>query len=412
MSTQRQEALTIVGAGPAGLMAAVSARVLHPLVLEAGRDLANRDERLRSDLAGGVGGAGLYSDGKFSFRPSATNLWSLNPRLLEEAEASVGRLLAEGGLALPATSLETQATRRNNHSEKQYPSVYMSFDHRLRMIRRMATSAGRVITQARVERIRASLDGWELAVSGETIRSQGVILASGRFGPLLLQDSELKRSLKPRRLEVGLRIQQPTDQFFLRSHPQLDPKLLWRDDLGKNEWRTFCCCRDGLIETTESEGLLTVSGRGDCPPTGSSNVGFNLRITDPEEVGRLWPDLRAKLRLGQEPTSVPLARFLAESPPTNPYTRFLGEEVVARLIAGVRMLVADFGTEQLRLAQVVGPAVEGVGQYPVHDSTLEAHGRLWVAGDISGDFRGLTAALVSGFLAGRAACEKLGVATE
>src|SRR4051812_20411722 len=65
----------IIGGGPAGL---ACARVLADqgrscLVLEMGE---------RHPLRGpvnGLGGAGLYSDGKFSFWPSGTALWQLLP---------------------------------------------------------------------------------------------------------------------------------------------------------------------------------------------------------------------------------------------------------------------------------------------------------------------------------------------
>ncbi|MGH8425788.1 MAG: hypothetical protein ACRER3_26070, partial [Pseudomonas fluorescens] len=65
--------------------------------------------------------------------------------------------------------------------------------------------------------------------------------------------------------------------------------------------------------------------------------------------------------------------------------------------------VGHFASQDLSDAVLVGPTLEGVGMYPTHDDMLAtAQGGLWVAGDVSGTFRGLTAALVSGNVAGQA----------
>ena len=72
-------AVIVVGAGPAGLAAAVHCvNAGHKtLVIETGRDCADRNHDSSEDIVTGVGGAGLYSDGKFSFFPSASKLWNL-----------------------------------------------------------------------------------------------------------------------------------------------------------------------------------------------------------------------------------------------------------------------------------------------------------------------------------------------
>lgn len=71
--------LVIVGAGPAGLAAAqgfASSRYSVALV-DGGKPVRARDRYAPSDMTRGHGGAGLFSDGKFSFFPSATELWML-----------------------------------------------------------------------------------------------------------------------------------------------------------------------------------------------------------------------------------------------------------------------------------------------------------------------------------------------
>ena len=45
------------------------------LIIEKGKSISNRDRNDKFDAVAGVGGAGLFSDGKFSFFPSGTNIW-------------------------------------------------------------------------------------------------------------------------------------------------------------------------------------------------------------------------------------------------------------------------------------------------------------------------------------------------
>jgi uncharacterized protein len=72
----------IIGAGPAGLAAAaaLSARGCESVLFESGNSARGRDHRSASDIGVGVGSAGLFSDGKFSYFPSATGLYELGGR--------------------------------------------------------------------------------------------------------------------------------------------------------------------------------------------------------------------------------------------------------------------------------------------------------------------------------------------
>jgi len=63
--------------------------------------------------------------------------------------------------------------------------------------------------------------------------------------------------------------------------------------------------------------------------------------------------------------------------------------------------VSDKTPGALDGATLVGPAIEGVGMYPLVSKDLGVSlPRVWVAGDAAGAFRGLTAAMISGYSAG------------
>ncbi len=392
-------------------MAAVAAAALHPLVLESGPERSLRDPASPSDLVRGVGGAGLFSDGKFSFRPSASKLWKLQSDLLRAAECELTQLTKSFGIRVPVR-VQNQSPLRTigSHRVKSYPSEYMPLARRSALIDSLRSRIPRLLTNSSVGSVAAVGSRWLVRLhDGSLITSLGILIASGRFGPLLLEPIESPRLLRPVRLEVGIRIQQPSGEFFLRSHEQLDPKLIWRNDLTGDEWRTFCCCRDGIVVETEFNRVRSFSGRADCPPTGRSNVGFNIRMRDPTEIRRHWTTVRNLLSMQAEPLTTTLGSLIGSPKSAAPLRAYFGPEISARLIAGIRLLMRDFPRDHLERAEVFAPTIEGVGLYPSHDNALRVADNVWIAGDTAGDFRGLVAALVSGHIAGSAAAKKLGV---
>lgn len=404
----------IIGAGPAGLAAAQVLRGADVLVLEAGPVVGDRSQEDPATLLEGVGGAGLYSDGKFSFWPSATVVWELDPRLLDKARRSLDGLLTRHGIDVAsigdATASILPTTIMHTRFDKHYPSIYVPLDVRARMISELSSGVD-ILTASRVSRIAARSPGWMLhgETHGDGLRviCKNLVIAAGRYGSLLVQDCLPQRAQTPIRVEVGVRIEQPAEHFFLKNHPRLDPKLIYRSSDRSIEWRTFCCCRNGAVVTGRSYGIESVSGHADGPPTAHSNVGFNVRILDRRSIEAEWPRMRERLTRTHAPVQSKLGSLLDERTrlpsETAMLAEVLGRAMSARLSAGLAALVQDFPEGRLEQASIAGPTVEGVGMYLRHDSRLKTPlPGLWVAGDSAGDFRGLTAALISGYVVGNA----------
>jgi len=145
---KRKGLLAILGAGPAGLAAAAATRHLRSVVFEAGPRLTERSQDAALSSASGVGGAGLYSDGKFSFWPSASNLWKLNPRLLLNASSNLSSLLQEAPFDVPDSRqipIGDPALNRTTKGFKHYPSYYLSPEHRHALIQALANRAYELI---------------------------------------------------------------------------------------------------------------------------------------------------------------------------------------------------------------------------------------------------------------------------
>ncbi|MFC7793967.1 FAD-dependent oxidoreductase [Streptomyces cinereoruber] len=412
--------LVIVGAGPAGLAAAhrLAGSPYRVALVDGGKPVTARDRYAAEDLTRGHGGAGLFSDGKFSFFPSASELWTL-PRAedLRAAYDWTCELLGSYGLDTPPYPSDPTAYTVGSGEWvlKEYPSDYLSLEARLRLTEDMvAATDATVLTGSEVVKTAYDpvTDAFRLVLRGadgqeSELVARRLLLASGRFGPLGLDTLTSEHSF--RRLEVGFRIQQPADRAFFRDMKQLDPKLRFREEDGGVEWRTFCACRDGEAALTETQGLWTVSGRSDCPPTGRSNVGFNTRIMDEEVARRAMAPALAAMADEASHFTVPMTALVDGEPEAvATFDRVYGPELREIMVRGLSRLADAFPVIRDEETQLIGPTLEGVGWYPRVDGDLRlADAPAWVAGDACGLFRGIVAAMISGHYAADSALRDL-----
>ena len=406
----------IIGAGPAGLAAAAGCESSRAsfLLVEAGVPLAQRDRESPDLLTEGVGGAGLFSDGKFSFFPSASQLWVLRDKdALSAAYRWFCDLISSFGVSTPGfpnNFASIGVEKMDGFERKCYTSVYMPLEQRMSLMRLLADKLrSRLLTGAEVSRCTFDAGYWTctfITSDGREchLKCRSIIFCAGRFGPLVFKQVFPQGRTEFRRVEVGVRIEQPTDSFFLESDPQIDPKLKVAG--GPNvELRTFCCCRAGEVVATRTRGIWSVSGRADGPRTTSSNVGVNIRILDPAIATEVWSQVAPSL--GSRETSIvreSVSTFLAVSRPMDAPSRIgrlLGTVMSDALAHGLKVLGRTYPSLRSSDAIIWAPTIEGVGAYPSINMDLQADAlRLWVAGDSSGIFRGLTAAIVSGYYSG------------
>jgi hypothetical protein len=379
--------VVVVGAGPAGLSAAAElARDRSVLLLDRGPLASARDRSSPDDLLSGIGGAGLFSDGKHSLFPSATALWQLPDRdALTGAVEATFALLKEHGVSAERARAAAPITVGAWHA-KHYPSHYVPFAERLACIDRLWSACPDRFPGALVSD--ADLGGEiELHVDRlgrcEAVQTRHLIVATGRWSPRTTRTwlAKLGARFAFRRDEIGVRIEAAADHPLFATLPGVDGKLIRRD--GDLEIRTFCTCRDGEVVLGHADRLRAYSGRADCPPTGRSNVGLVVRGALPGAVERAAE---------AEPRRFELHEWTAGGPA---YLADVFGELGARAMWRALGCLQEWAPELSR-ATVYAPAIEGVGDYAVDDGSLQIAPNVWIAGDACGRFRGIVASMVSG----------------
>jgi uncharacterized FAD-dependent dehydrogenase len=390
----------VIGAGPAGLSAAVE---LSPhgrcLILDEGAEATARDRDAPRELLSGVGGAGLFSDGKHSFFPSASALWTLpDARARESAFQHTAQLLARFGVdagSLPTSAVDAP-TAAGSWQPKLYRSVYVSPPDRFAMIDALWSAVPLRHTFARVidaERRGARIElVIDRAGRRETIATTHLIIATGRWSPRWIRPwlaEKLGARFDFLRVEFGVRIETRTDHPLFAQLPGVDGKIRFTDPASGLEFRTFCTCRNGEVVLGEAAALRAFSGRADGPKTGRSNLGLLARTSDAElGCSILTAIARAT------PESLPFSEWRNQGPSRLAH---LFGAAGAQALTTARIQLESFCPAIAQSdTRIHAPCLEGIGEYPICDGALKIAPSVWIAGDASGRFRGIIAAMVSG----------------
>jgi uncharacterized FAD-dependent dehydrogenase len=392
--------ICIIGAGPAGLAFTHALRDRHDLnivVVDAGKSLDERNKNDPKDIICGEGGAGLWSDGKFSFYPAGTAVYGIDN--IEPAYEELKDLFAHFNVEIPEfmqnEHTASSSSDRDEYVQKPYPSFYLSMEQREGLIKMLANVPnvefmyGESFTSHTFE----FDETYRLEfASGKTIWANNVVFAGGRFGPLTLE-----RGFKSvfKRFEYGVRIEVPSSNVLFNGEVEdfIDPKFIYVDEETGVEYRTFCVCRNGSVIDTAFQNIWTCSGSSEIDDQ-IHNVGFNVRIKNID----LFHQLNATTV-----TNNPLETFHGATYEDLKHVKgplhfsHHATEIMLKGFDKLREQFPVFGSEEIRFS---GPTIEGVGFYPdIDHKTLEMCPKFTVIGDVSGIFRGTIPALLSGLAA-------------
>jgi uncharacterized protein len=415
--------VVIIGAGPSGLAAAQSllSAGIEFILVDQGFEVNNRERNNPQDIVEGVGGSGLFSDGKFSFYPASTNLWKITPYpYLQDAYRWLMQILCNHGANLVSLTfpelrhISAPPSNSKDHIiHKLYDSIKLDLSQRMALINSLwnpissrallgfrlvgfaiqSRPPGTIILEIKNQNCTRYLD------------CKHLLIAAGRYSPQFLRNILPRNLMVFRRWEYGIRIEQSSTSFFLNSFDQIDPKLIIPQNDNHPEYRTFCCCRDGEIVATRSNGLFSISGRSNGVPTSKSNVGFLLRSTD-KILDKDFMDFLDKSSFLSQVIVFPFEKMELGSIDAkisiNTVVSIFGETMAWPLINGLKLLLSKYPSLNQKDTMLYMPAIEGLGYYPAISPELRIpNTNVWVSGDSCGLFRGLTAAFISGWTAGK-----------
>lgn len=440
----------IVGAGPAGIFAALTLSDLGidgVLLLEQGKDLDARQRHCSEDMLCGWGGAGAYSDGKLTFSSEVGGyLGEYLDRdalmaLLSTADQMYVRFGAPDRLfGELSPTVEELADRARLADLELIPTRirHIGTENCREVLTRMRQAlAGRVETciNRRVESLVAEggrICGVKLA-DGTLHRGDYVVAAPGRVGAGWMKQmaESLGLSTRASPVDIGVRVELPATVLKEVTDITYECKLIHYSKTFDDKVRTFCMNPYGEVVAEENAGIITVNGHSYARKK-SENTNFAVLVSstftepfnDPIGYGRYIARLAnllgggaivqrlGDLVAGRRSTQARLDRCLtrptlAQATPGDlsyvfPYRHLLS--VIEMLQALDRLAPGVYSRHTL----LYGVEVKFYSNRIAVSGEMETEvANLFAVGDGAGITRGLLQASATGILAARAIAERV-----
>ncbi|MBP6391369.1 MAG: hypothetical protein KA352_10790 [Flavobacteriales bacterium] len=409
MNRKQYFSCVILGAGPSGLAAAqvLSEAKLNFVLVDRGKKLYRRNPNIPTDITSGIGGGGLFSDGKFSLFPSGSAAYILDEKLVSSAYMRTVNVLSQIDVNIP---LEIEAKEFGKEKSNEYHRNYESIVLTDYQLLQLGTSLADVVPDTRmlyehsIVSVAKITGGYSIDLINVqnnqrfTIETNHVIISGGKYFTFK-RNEIIKLDLESifKKLEFGIRISLPKDSFDYSHIEQKDVKLIL-PIATDCEFRTFCFCRDGYVVHGKFDELHTFNGVSQRRKANDVNFGLNVRLTSQGAYDMLRPDIEGLLN-AHSIVETTIGDFL-KTPP------LYWSPQIHELFTSC--LNKHFPSAAQSDGLVAGPSFEYFGVYPVLDSRLRCVNEdIYFTGDATGDFRGLMPAFISGFVAGEAVKESI-----
>lgn len=383
--------VVVIGLGPSGMMAVWNMKNNGKKVLgiDRGKAYNKRSQSNPLDVGGGFGGAGLFSDGKLSFYPAASRIWkNMDTATLKKAYEIMKSQFDKLDYDIPKWQdewVKVDYALKNNI--KRNMVQYLDQATCVKFVKNIYTEIkDNIILEKMVEKIEYLEDIFCIYYDqNKCVKARNIILATGKLGNTLLSKIDNVSFATKFRAEGGIRIETNNDDFIPYDYPtQLDYKYIEKLENG-TEFRTFCCCLDGKVLESQYCSKKSYNGSITNHPTGLSNVGLIIRSED--EQSEVAKDLMNFLKKES---------FLFKLD-ENTQAGDFGKNIDDIINNKVHCVIKD----KAHHACIYGPEIEYCGKYPIFEwkSLKIDNYPIWVIGDLSAQYRGIIAALLSGLYA-------------
>jgi len=279
MEPMKQYEAIIIGAGPAGIFAALTladSGVKPILILEQGNDINQRNRMGGRDILCGWGGAGAFSDGKLTLSSEVGGfLGDFIPeedleRLLKEADT----IYLKYGAPRRTYGRVSDQTEQLYAKAKQVGLEFIQMEIRhvgtenclslLNAMRSDLEDRVEIRTLCRAKRIRVEgrrAVGVDLD-RGQSVNGKVVIAAPGRIGSDWIREEALRLGLSavPSPIDIGVRVEAPAAVLQSLTDIAYESKLIYYSETFDDKVRTFCMNPYGEVVTEETNGIITVNG--------------------------------------------------------------------------------------------------------------------------------------------------------
>ncbi|MCF2828783.1 MULTISPECIES: hypothetical protein [unclassified Pseudoalteromonas] len=321
----------VVGAGPAGLFAAMQlTSVANVILVDKGKCISEREHDDPADLASGVGGAGLYSDGKLCLDLRAGGYLQkfLNDEQRRELEESIEALFVELMPELKETkgyftSGEYEKLEECVLQEKSYRVLNIGTDRGAKLIESLVNklkSDGVSIlhdtTLTKIEKVSSGFQATLVNLSNEiNIKADFVILAMGKVGAN--QQRELCESMgvesASNLMNVGVRLECNSKLLEPLFNKSADPKIKLELP-GGSYIKTHCASNNGEVVPVKY-GNYMLAGGHQYYNRRSGRSGFSL----------VWNGIRSRFDVDQKTGGV---ESLLE-----PFSESCGDKLAVQLVS-------------------------------------------------------------------------------
>ena len=282
-NVENKEEVIIVGAGPAGLFAALKLleKEKKPIIIERGKDVRNRRKDLAnitknhivnedSNYCFGEGGAGTYSDGKLYTR--------------SKKRGDVNKILDV--LVMHGATPEIRVEAHPHIGTNKLPKIIQNIRETI------IKYGGEILFNSRVVDLlikNNKIDGVQLQ-NGDTLQSNKVILATGHSARDIFELLYQKKiEIQKKAFAIGVRVEHKQDlidqiQYKCKSRGDFLPPAPYsvvKQIKGRGVY-SFCMCPGGIIAPcATSPGEVVTNGwspsRRDYP---SSNSGIVVELKE------------------------------------------------------------------------------------------------------------------------------------
>lgn len=289
---RKKDQVIVIGAGPAGMFAAyemLKAGKKNILLLDKGNCCSRRK---KEEVLWGIGGAGLYSDGKLNFTPrlGKTDLTEFlelpkAERLIDEVEKIFRDFgmdgetypldpdLAEGfRVKAQKLGLDLQIIKQKHLGSDKLPGYIK------RMEQYLKEQGVKVLPGCEVKKlIVKNKRVMGVATEKGNFFAESILVAPGRSGNSWLT-KELEKAganLEQKAIEVGIRIEVPAEVLKEICCVIYDPTFYFQTETFDDQLRTFCTNPNGFVSEEKYKEFVCVNGHANSRRN-SANANFAL----------------------------------------------------------------------------------------------------------------------------------------